>query len=210
MEWTDDMIKQCAKPCGELGRFVGERMNESHSELWQWGLSHISIKDNSTILDVGCGGGGAINLLASFAIRSRILGIDFSKEMVELAKKINHALIANRRVEILYGEVLYLPFADNTFDVVTAFETYYFWLNIVNCLKEIKRVLKTGGIIIMVNETYKHPQFEEKNSHLAKLLNMEYHTPNEFIDLLQVAGYSTVEVFTIPEKNWITAAGKKN
>jgi ubiquinone/menaquinone biosynthesis C-methylase UbiE len=74
----------------------------------------------------------------------------------------------------MHGTVSSLPFADNMFDFVTAFETYYFWPNLNDDLKEIKRVLKPGGTLLIVNEVYKDNQFEKRNSKWAKpvLLNL--------------------------------------
>ena len=45
-----------------------------------------------------------------------------------------------------------MSFQDDFFDLVTAFETYYFWTNFPDALKEIKRVLKPGGTLLLVNE----------------------------------------------------------
>ena len=72
-----------------------------------------------------------------------ICGIDYSEEMVHLAQKTNKKFVENGHVEIIHGSVSSLPFPDGTFDLVTAFETYYFWPNLIDDLKEIKRVLKS-------------------------------------------------------------------
>ena len=209
MKWTEEMIRQCSKPTGELGRIVGKKMNESHIELWEWGLSHISIKERSTILDVGCGGGKAIKLLYSLSKKGKVFGIDYSKEMVQLSQEVNNNLIKKSKVEILHGSVSSLPFANNMFDFVTAFETYYFWPDLTNNLKEIKRVLKPDGTLIMVNETYRHEKFAERNSCLSKLLDMRYDSPEEFNGFLSEAGYTLIKIIAVPEKNWITAIAKK-
>ena len=209
MEWTEEMIRQCSKPTGELGRIVGKKMNDDHSGLWEWGLGHISIKEGSEILDVGCGGGKAIKLLSSLTVNGKVFGIDYSNEMVQLSKELNNDSIKNGRVEILHGTVSSLPFEDKIFDLVTAFETYYFWPDLINDLKEIKRVLKPGGTLIMVNESYRHKKFEERNSYIAKLLDMRYDTLEEFYGFLSEGGYTSIKVIDIPEKNWITAIAEK-
>ena len=105
MEWTEDMIKQCARPTGRLGRIVGEEMNKCHYELWQWGLNQISLDNNMTILDVGCGGGAAIKLINSLTPDSRIHGIDISRDMVALSREVNHASERGSLVEIKLGAV---------------------------------------------------------------------------------------------------------
>ena len=57
--------------------------------------------------------------------------------------------IYDGKVKVLEGNVADLPFEDNTFDIVTAFETVYFWPDFVNDLKEVLRVLKDDGSIIV-------------------------------------------------------------
>jgi SAM-dependent methyltransferase len=53
--------------------------------------------------------------------------IDYSQDMVQLAQKVNRALIGAGRVKVRHGSVSSLPFSDGMFDLVTAFEAYYFW-----------------------------------------------------------------------------------
>jgi ubiquinone/menaquinone biosynthesis C-methylase UbiE len=112
-------------------------------------------------------------------------------------------------VEIRRGAVSSLPFEDNMFDLATAFESYYFWPNLIDDLKEVRRVLKTGGTLLLVNEVYKDERFEKRNKKWASLLDMHLHSPDEFKDFLKEAGYHSVKIDNIPEKNWIAALAKK-
>jgi len=52
------------KPSGLFGRSIGALMNSGHRDAYDWGLSYLLISPNSIVLDIGCGGGGAIKLLA--------------------------------------------------------------------------------------------------------------------------------------------------
>ena len=62
-------------------------MNKHHNLLSTWGLNHVQIEPNFNILDVGCGGGKTISKLASQAVKGRVFGIDYSKDMVEYSRK---------------------------------------------------------------------------------------------------------------------------
>ncbi|HYA84313.1 MAG TPA: class I SAM-dependent methyltransferase [Candidatus Bathyarchaeia archaeon] len=209
MGFVEKFVKQCRKPTGRFGKFVGRTMNLGHARIRHWGIGHISIKPDAYILDIGCGGGKAVQELAMSTPNGKVYGIDYSEDMVQLSKKVNETLIKNGLVEIKYGAVSSLPFADNMFDLVTAFEAYYFWPNLNNDLKEIKRVLKSEGTLLIVNEVYKDDKFEKRNTKWAKLSDMRLHTPNEYKDFLTKAGYHIVEIDNVPEKNWITAIAKK-
>jgi ubiquinone/menaquinone biosynthesis C-methylase UbiE len=71
--------------------------------------------------------------------------------MVTLSKKVNKHGIQNGWIEIVQGEVNKLPFSKGFFDLVTAFDTINFWDDIDCSLNEIKRVLKQGGVFVIVN-----------------------------------------------------------
>jgi len=129
--------------------------------------------------------------------------------MVQLARKINKKFVENGHVEILHGSVSSLPFSDGMFDLVTAFEAYYFWPNLIDDLKEIKRVLKPGGTLLIANEVYKHDKFEKRNLKWAKWGDMMLHTLEEYRGFLNEAGYMAIEIDDVPEKNWIAAIAKK-
>ncbi|MDY6851281.1 MAG: SAM-dependent methyltransferase, partial [Thermodesulfobacteriota bacterium] len=59
------------------------------------------------------------------------------------------------------------------------------------------------------NEVYKHEDFEKRNSKWTRWLDMQIHTPEEFKFFLTEAGYIDIEVFTLSEKNWVTAIARK-
>lgn len=110
-----------------------------------WGLSHITVNNDFTILDVGCGGGKTVDTLASLAPQGRGFGIDYSAGSVAAARATNAARIADGRVDIQRGTVSHLPFAADTFDLVTASETHYYWPDLPRDVSEVQRVLKPGG-----------------------------------------------------------------
>jgi len=209
MGFMEKMVRQCRKPTGLFGRFVGMGMNIGHGKLRRWGLSHISINIDAFILDVGCGGGKAVYEMTQISSGGRVCGIDYSEEMVKLARKINKKFVENGHVEIILGSVSSLPFPDGVFNLVTAFETSYFWPNFVDDLKEIRRVLKSGAILLIANEVYKHEKFKKRNLKWAKWGEMMLYTLEEYRNFLTEAGYMAVEIDDDPEKNWIAAIAKK-
>ncbi len=209
MEWTDEMIKQGARPTGDVGRIVAGEMNICHFELWKRGLNHITIADNSAILDIGCGGGGAITLINTFSPTSRICGIDFSEDMVDFSFKTNEDLVKQGTVEIKNGNVSAMPYPQNTFDLVTAFETDYYWNDLRSAFKEVLRVLKPGGMFLIIDEAYSHEFFQERNKYWMELTNGRVYTPEEYRHNLKEAGFDPVEIDEDIERNWITAISRK-
>jgi ubiquinone/menaquinone biosynthesis C-methylase UbiE len=161
-------------------------------------------------LDVGCGGGRTINRLVKMVPTGKIFGIDYSDDSIIVATGINKDFITEGRVEISKASVESLPFPNNFFNLVTAVETCYFWPDLLRNFKEILRVLKPGGSLLIINESYKDGNFDKRNSKWAKAGGFTYHSSNEFEVLLTDAGYFKIWIDVLPAKSWITAVGVKN
>jgi len=209
MGLMEKMIKQCRKPTGTFGRVMARSMNYGHSKVTRWGLSHVSINKDYTILDIGCGGGKTVNTLAKTATEGRIYGIDYSEDSVLVASKTNKKFIDAEQVKILHASIESLPFPNDLFDLVTAVESYYFWPDLINNLKEIRRVLKPGGSVILINEMCRDERFEKRNAKWARMGDFTYHLPEEFREFLRDAVYSSIQIDVLENKNWITAIGTK-
>ncbi len=204
-------VIQCQKPHGWLGRLILRNMNHRHSGVTDWGLSHIAVGTQDMILDVGCGGGRTVRKLAALASEGKVYGVDFSKDSVAVASKLNRKLIETARVEIREGSVSQLPFDSNSIDIVTAVETHFWWPDLQGDVREVLRVLKPGGTVILIAEIYRGAktmtaQVAEKYLPISgmKLLSEEEHR-----ELLVDAGYGDVQVYVEPGKAWICAMGKK-
>jgi ubiquinone/menaquinone biosynthesis C-methylase UbiE len=185
-------------------------MNLSHSKLTNWGLSHLSIGENATVLDIGCGGGGTIHKLAKKVRNGKTYGIDYSEDSVRISQKANRAAILAGCVEIQQGSVSSLPFPQDMFDLITAIETHYFWPDLVNDMKEVLRVLKPGGTLVMIGGEYKGGKYDERNQKWVEFGNMAYHTINEFKGIFSAAGYLEVQVFEDYGRGWMCGLGKKS
>jgi len=203
----EKMVKQAGMPTGRFGAFCVRLMNVGHSSVTRWGLGRISINKNDVILDIGCGGGRTVNTLAKIATEGKIYGIDYSQVSVAVSTSKNKRLIEKGQVKILHASVDSLPFSDDTFDLVTAVESYYFWPDLIDNLREIRRVLKSRGSVILVNEMYRDERFEKRNSRWARIGDFTYHLPEEFTGFLRDAGYSSVRIEVLENKNWIAAIG---
>jgi len=187
-------------------------MNRHHSKLTDWGLSHVAIEKIDTILDIGCGGGRTISKLAAIASDGRVHGIDYSEVSVAATKRQNARCIDIGRVEINQASVSQLPFADNTFDLVTAIETHFFWPNLHADVEEVLRVIKSGGVFIIIAEVYKGGKkmagkLAEK---YIELTNMTLLTVDEHYELFKNAGFSNVRIFEEQDKGWICGIGRKH
>ena len=185
------------KPEGKLGNIQLKSMNKEHTPVSLWGLKHLNISPDDVILDIGCGGGMNINRMAQSA--KKVYGVDYSIESVNLSKEVNEDLIKEGRVEVHEGNVMDLPFEDNSFDIVTAFETVYFWPDIVKSFGEVKRVLKPGGMFLIGCEANGTNNLAMK--FFDKVIDMTFYEDNDLVGFLKSNDFNEITVYLRDGKN---------
>lgn len=203
------LLSQFKRPKGFRGRLVAALMNRGHEPLTLWGLAHVKVEPNHIILDVGCGGGKTVSRLAQMAFCGKVFGIDYSADMVKYSKKKNKKLIDEDRVEIIEGSVEKMTFSDNFFDLVTAIETYYFWPSFSDASKEIRRVLKRNGNLLLVNEMVKDGEYDIKHVKTIERAQVNLILLEEIRDILYAVGFDDVQTFKKAGSPWNAILAKK-
>lgn len=184
-------FENMGNPQGKLGNIQLKSMNKEHTPVSLWGLKHLDIAPDNIILDVGCGGGMNLNRMAQTA--KKVYGVDYSIESVKLSREVNEDLIRMGKVEVLEGNVLDLPFDDDTFDIVTAFETVYFWPDIVKSFGEVKRVLKPGGMFLIGCESNGADNLIMKMS--EKFMKMTVYNDEQLCEFLNQNGFKEIKAY---------------
>jgi SAM-dependent methyltransferase len=104
-------------------------------------LARVGLAPGQTVLDVGCGVGAFLRLVAQRGGRPH--GIDASEALLDVAR--SRLPDADLRV----GDMEALPYPDDTFDLVTGFTSFFFASDIVAALREAGRVAKPGAAIVV-------------------------------------------------------------
>ena len=147
------IAEQARNAKGLLGRIIAFIMAR---ETWGVNLRAIEaleVELDDHILDVGCGHGRGLATLAERAPNGRVIGADPSALMAEIAVNRNRKLVRARRVGVVVAGAGALPFPDATFDKALCVHVVYFWTDLVAPLREIGRVLKPGGRLVLVLRT---------------------------------------------------------
>ena len=113
-------------------------------------IRELKIKPRSNILDLCCGTGDFTRIINRLYPRSKVIGVDFSLQMIKLAK------LKNKNGVFIKADCTDLPFKENEFDYVTA---GFGLRNIENrkiALGEIYRVLKPGGMFLHLDFGYRN------------------------------------------------------
>jgi ubiquinone/menaquinone biosynthesis C-methylase UbiE len=103
------------------------------------------------MLDVGCGTGSLIGLMSREDQAERLIGLDFSREMVRRAGVKFAALPNAERVHIVNGDSERLPFIDSCFDVLTCCNSFHHYPHQQQAIGEFRRVLRPGGLMVLVD-----------------------------------------------------------
>jgi SAM-dependent methyltransferase len=149
---TNDPQEQLRTEFNEWARAgKGESMERGHRPVGEQAIQRMRIPPDARVLDVGCGSGWASRLLAGFAIRGRVTGIDISDEMIRIARE-SSVSFPNVNFETASAERL--PFSDNEFTQAFSMESLYYYRDIPRALAEIHRVLKPGGLFVAVVDLY--------------------------------------------------------
>lgn len=196
------------KPEGFFGRIMVAGMNGGgHATMANWGMDLVSAPQQGKILDIGCGGGGNIQRLLRRSANGMVEGVDYSPVSVKKSTKVNAEAIKNGRSWVQEANVASLPFDDETFDMVTAFETIYFWPEIKNSFGEVLRVMKHGATFLVVNED---DGLSGNNEKWEKLIEgMHTYTPDELTKLLAATGFRNITVHRKENNHWLAVTAMK-
>ncbi len=140
---------QYRRPSGWVGRWVGNKMADQHRSENLWTVRALDVQPTDKLLEIGFGPGFAIQEISRNLTTGVIAGVDFSKTMVSAAKRRNAQDVKAGRVDVRYGDVIQLPFADNSFGKVFSINSIYFWLDPLVAFKELRRVTKSGGLLVI-------------------------------------------------------------
>lgn len=157
----------------------GEGMEKGHRPVGQQAIELMDIPADARVLDLGCGSGWASRLMAEKAPRGKVIGIDISDEMVQLAAD---TAIEFSNIEFKVASAEGLPFNDNEFTHVFSMESLYYYSNMLAALKEVNRVLGNGGRFVTVVDLY----LENEPSH------QWIPTLNVPVQLLSIPDYRSV------------------
>jgi ubiquinone/menaquinone biosynthesis C-methylase UbiE len=116
---------------------------EIQEPSWRWVydtvLSQAGVRRGTSLLDIGCGAGGA--LVLARAMGAEVTGLDASVNLATIARE----RLPGARIEV--GEMEALPFADESFDIVIGVNSFQFAGDMVRALIEARRVCRTGGAV---------------------------------------------------------------
>lgn len=166
-------------------------MNLGHAPLSRWGLSFLEWQPQWTVLDIGCGGGANLSRMLRLCPQGKVYGLDYSQVSVDCSCRKNRKALGSRCF-VECGTADSIPWQDGMFDVVTAFETVYFWGDLNRCFKEVARVLRPEGRFLICCEA----SDPADTTWTSRIDGMKVYGPEDLRRMLELTGFSDIRVYT--------------
>ena len=200
--------RRSRRPEGIWGRLALKAMNSNeHEAMPVWALAFVDASEDCRVLDVGCGGGANVARLLEKFPKSTVTGMDVSTLAIEKSSNLNNKPIVDGRCYIIGGNALQIPQAKETYDLVTAFETIYYWSSLELGASEAFRVLKPGGTLVIGNEL---DGLQPSDRELEKATGiMRVYSIDEIIEDLTEAGFTDFNTHHDEERHFICVTARK-
>jgi ubiquinone/menaquinone biosynthesis C-methylase UbiE len=190
MPFAKLIADQMRKPSGMLGRFIVARsMNRTNVGISRLTIQLLNIQPADRVLDIGFGGGVTMEMMLPLAYKGLVAGIEVSDIMIKRAKKTLNNIACQGKAEVKEGAASQIPYESNYFDKVCTINCIYFWPDPADGLKEIIRVLKPSGALVIA--VYLKEEFE-KYPPVACGFNI--YTDEELQKLLEDAGFINIRI----------------
>lgn len=149
--------------------------------------SMMTVNGIEKALEIGCGNGHGTKLIKRYFNPRNIIGIDLDERMIRLAKKKNN----DQTISFLVMDAAKLNFPDKYFDAVFDFGMIHHIQNWRDCLKELKRVLRDNGTIMI--EDLSSDTFKTSLGRIMKLLSnhpyADMYSAVQFLDYMKSIGF---------------------
>lgn len=182
-------------------------------------VARSSLPFDGLVLDVATGTAELARHLARHSGGSRIVGVDFCSEMLAKAKAKRSAWRDGRRIELVLGDALRLPFPDASFDCVTIGFALRNVSSIEAAFSEMARVVKPGGRVVSLELTRPRSRLaravyylylfrlapyigglisgrREAYSYLPESIR-EFPSPEQVVRIMEEAGLERVETYRL-------------
>lgn len=150
MKWMRDLVLgQLRRPHGWLGPIMGRLLDRANQRLNAQVIGMLDPRPGERILEIGFGGGVGLSLLQARCPAARIAGAEISTPMLAGARRRFRSAMAAGTMELCEASVERLPWPDDSFDGAYTVNTIYFWPDAMAGLREIHRVLRPSGRLIL-------------------------------------------------------------
>ena len=142
-------MHQAVKPHGAMGVVMGWFLESGNAVQNRATVEALDLAPGASVLEIGFGPGQALELLAHTRPLGLVAGVDHSELMVASARRRLDGGRGDAALDLRCADAGELPFADETFDLVFAVNSYHQWPDKERALAEMVGVLKPAGDLVL-------------------------------------------------------------
>jgi ubiquinone/menaquinone biosynthesis C-methylase UbiE len=183
------IARQSGHPTGLIGRLLLGVMARETARFNAEILDVLAPRTGEHVLELGYGHGRTLVDAATRAPGARLSGLDVAPAAARVAARRCRALIAAGRVDLRAGDGAALPWEASTFDAAFSVHTLYFWPDPAQQLRELRRVLRGGGRLVL--------GFRERSDEaIAQFPPPAYrfYSADEVATLISAADFSDIDI----------------
>jgi SAM-dependent methyltransferase len=208
MSFAEFLAAQLRQPSGFFGRYVMVHLlNCINVSMNSLAFEALRLDSRDQVLEVGFGGGDLMARMSRVLSQGRITGLDFSQDAVDVCSKRFATFIRAGIIDLYCANVECLPFKPDTFTKACTVNTIYFWPVPLTALRQIHRVLKEDGKLVVC---FAPRTFMENRGNVIHH-GFTLYEPEEVTALLTEAGFRDVQIVFGKNRfgECATAEGKK-
>ena len=179
---------QLRRPSGPLAPLFGAILDRGNRRINRTAIDLLDVGPEHEVLEIGFGGGAALGRLLDATGRP-VAGVEISDAMVRRVSRRFRRETADGRLRVQQAGVSALPYPDSSFDRVLTVQTIHFWPDLEEGMREILRVLRPGGRLVVAKATS-----EEMQKRSFTRYGFRFISDEELRGLLESAGFSRVSV----------------
>lgn len=180
------MASQLRKPSGwPMGWIMLGRLNHWNREMNRKSLTTMEIQGGERVLELGCGGGELLGLIADKISTGKVIGVDWSPLSIRYCNSKLRHFINQAKLDLICQNAVQIPLPANSIDCICTVNTVYFWDEPEAVFAECSRVLKSGGRIVLCNSVLSELSSED---YPPEYFNS--HEVDELTHTLQSLGFS--------------------
>ena len=190
MNDEEKKVAQFVLPRGITGRIWFIFQPRGHKSLYENMAKALELQPEDDLLEIACGNGHFLKNYASHV--HSIAGLDLSELSVKLAAKKNKDRVTAGTAEFVHGEASQLPWEGNRFSVATAMGGFPMFPKPLESLKEMYRVLRSGGRAVVSIEW--NAEDGKDHSKDVKRYGMWLWMEDDVRSILKEAGFSEISI----------------
>jgi ubiquinone/menaquinone biosynthesis C-methylase UbiE len=189
------IARQLGNPTGFFGKVLAPLWNLRNSVLNETVFKALNLQPNDRVLEVGFGGGYLLNRMALVVTDGFLAGVDISQVMVTSAHKRFRRLTAAGKLDLQCCQAEALSYPPGYFTKVCSVNSIFYWENVSQALKELERVLRYSGLIVLCQTRPESLENRGFASHIAR------YEVSDICRMLEEVGFHDIRITNASDKH---------